>query len=286
MVAVTGSSPARRVTSLGEPDQRRNLDPRRPLRGVRGAGVVSSARTGFGPGTARAYRYFRRQRARSGYWRSAQTGRSQLAFARAIRDTDILGMEIGGRGRAASAPVRVAVSTLADHGPTISPDGAKVAFSSGRTGIEHIWVGDADGSNPRQLTFFERGLCATSPSFSPDGKSIAFDATERATATFMLFARTGGMVRLTHRRPPTPTAERSNTGQWIYFMSDRSGSRQIWKARADGSEPTQLTKGGGYQAFESPDGKLVFYAKERGRPGIWSVPVGGGPESRARSRLA
>jgi hypothetical protein len=30
--------------------------------------------------------------------------------------------------------------------------------------------------------------------------------------------------------------------------------------------------------LESPDGKLLFYAKERGRPGIWSVPVGGGPE--------
>ena len=75
--------------------------------------------------------------------------------------------------------MRVATSTMADHGPTISPDGARIAFSSGRTGIEQIWVADADGSNPRQLTFFESGLCATSPGFSPDGRWIAFDATER-----------------------------------------------------------------------------------------------------------
>jgi len=89
-------------------------------------------------------------------WRSPQTGRSQLAFARAIRDTDILGMEIGGGG---SAPVRVATSTMADHGPTISPDGAKIAFSSGRTGIEQIWVAGSDGSNPGNLPFLKAG-CA------------------------------------------------------------------------------------------------------------------------------
>ena len=67
-------------------------------------------------------------------WRSPQTGRSQLAFARMVRDTHILGMAIGGRGPAASAPVRVAASPLADQGSTISPDGANVACSSGRTG--------------------------------------------------------------------------------------------------------------------------------------------------------
>jgi len=61
-------------------------------------------------------------------------------------------------------------------------------------------------------------------------------------------------------------------------MSDAPVRRRFGKARPDGSQPTQLTKAGGYQAFESLDGKLVFYAKERSRPGIRSVPVGGGPE--------
>jgi Tol biopolymer transport system component len=168
---------------------------------------------------------------------------------------------------------------MADHGPTISPDGAKVAFSSGRTGIEQIWVGGADGSNPRQLTFFESGLCATSPSFSPDGKWIAFDATEQGNRDiYTVRADGGGMVRLTRQQAANAQPTWSHDGKWVYFMSSRSGSGQIWKARADGREPIQLTAGGGYQALESPDGKLLFYAKERGRPGIWSVPVGGGPE--------
>jgi Tol biopolymer transport system component len=279
VVPVEGNGPARRVTNFGEPitDVTWTPDDRFVVFGARGLFRVP----------VRVSVPERPERIATSddsaldpvIWRSAQTGRSQLAFARAFRDTDVLGMEIGGRGPAASAPVRVAVSTLADHGPTISPDGAKVAFSSGRTGIEQIWGADADGSNPRQLTFFERGLCATSPSFSPDGKWVAFDATEEGNRDiYVVRADGGGMVRLTHSQTADAQPSWSHDGKWIYFRSDRSGSGQIWKARADGSEPTQLTKGGGYQAFESLDGRLVFYAKERGRPGIWSVPAGGGPE--------
>jgi len=279
VVPVDGSNPARRVTNHGEPikDVTWTPDDRFVVFGARGlfrvpvrvsaperpVRVATSDDNALDPVI----------------WRSPQAGRSQLAFARAIRDTDILGMEIGRRGPATDAPVRVATSTMADHGPTISPDGAKVAFSSGRTGIEQIWVSGADGSNPRRLTFFEGGLCATSPSFSPNGKWIAFDATEKGNRDiYIVRAEGGGMVRLTRQQAANAQPSWSHDGKWIYFMSDRSGSSQIWKSRPDGSEPTQLTKGGGYQAFESLDGKLVFYAKERGRPGIWSVPVGGGPE--------
>ena len=189
VVPVAGGSPARRVTNHGEPikDVTWTPDDRFVIFGARGlfrvpvlvsaperpVRVATSDDDALDPVV----------------WRSAQTGRSQLAFARAIRDTDILGMTIGGGG---SAPVRVATSTMADHGPTISPDGAKVAFSSGRTGIEQIWVGGADGSNPRQLTFFESGLCATSPSFSPDGKWIAFDATEQGNRDIYTVRADGG----------------------------------------------------------------------------------------------
>ena len=38
------------------------------------------------------------------------------------------------------------------------------------------------------------------------------------------------------------------------------------------------TRNGGYQAFESADGTRLFYAKERGKRGVWSVPPDGGDE--------
>ena len=44
-----------------------------------------------------------------------------------------------------------------------------------------------------------------------------------------------------------------------------------------GGEAVQVTKQGGRLAFESMDGKYVYYCKESG-PGIWRVPVDGGEE--------
>ncbi len=56
---------------------------------------------------------------------------------------------------------------------------------------------------------------------------------------------------------------------------------QIWKLTANGGDPRQLTKDGGAEASESPDGQTVYYAKvpEIG-PGLWSVPASGGGEMR------
>jgi Tol biopolymer transport system component len=71
----------------------------------------------------------------------------------------------------------------------------------------------------------------------------------------------------------------SRDGGWIYFGSGRSGTVQIWKVPAGGGAAVQLTKGGGGEPLESPDGTVVYYTKvpEAG-PGLWSVPVSGGQE--------
>jgi Tol biopolymer transport system component len=50
---------------------------------------------------------------------------------------------------------------------------------------------------------------------------------------------------------------------------------------AAGGQPVQISKGGGADGSESPDGRLVYYTKvaEIG-PGLWSMPVDGGEEIR------
>jgi len=50
----------------------------------------------------------------------------------------------------------------------------------------------------------------------------------------------------------------------------------VWKVPAEGGEPVQVTKRGGFAAFESPDGKFVYYTTHK--PGIWKVAVEGGEE--------
>jgi LysM repeat protein len=61
-----------------------------------------------------------------------------------------------------------------DTAPAVSPDGNRIAFMSSGRGARNweIWVMGADGSNPQRLT--ENGNNDGLPTWSPDGKSIAY----------------------------------------------------------------------------------------------------------------
>jgi Tol biopolymer transport system component len=76
----------------------------------------------------------------------------------------------------------------------------------------------------------------------------------------------------------------SRDGRFVYFGSDRSGDWQVWKAPAEGGQAVQVTRKGGREAFESPDGKFVYYVKSHGLLGIWRIPVEGGEEVRVLDR--
>ena len=65
--------------------------------------------------------------------------------------------------------------------------------------------------------------------------------------------------------------------------SDRSAGWQVWKAPAEGGPAVQVTRQGGREAFESPDGKFVYYTR-LGVSGIWRVPVEGGEETLVLNR--
>ena len=57
--------------------------------------------------------------------------------------------------------------------PALSPDGTRVAFSSIRDGDLEIYVMDADGGNPVNLT--RDDAYDSGPAWSPDGQRIAFE---------------------------------------------------------------------------------------------------------------
>jgi Tol biopolymer transport system component len=71
----------------------------------------------------------------------------------------------------------------------------------------------------------------------------------------------------------------SRNGQWIYFMSTRTGREEIWKTPAAGGEPRQVTTAGGLVAIESHNGDMLFFTKPDGGA-LWQMPVGKGPETK------
>jgi len=119
-----------------------------------------------------------------------------------------------------------------------------------------------------------------SPRWSPDGHEIVFDSTVSGNFDLYAIDAAGGKPRcLTNDSAVDAVASYSRNGHWIYFMSDRSGRPEIWKIPAEGGEAIQMTKNGGYVAFESPDGKMLYYSKEHGISALWKMPVEGGVET-------
>ena len=205
----------------------------------------------------------------------------RLAYAHGSADLNIYRIEISGSTGRPSSPAKFISSTQSDRGSQFSQDGKRIAFESTRSGNDEIWVSDSDGSNQAQLTF--NGAWAGTPRWSPDGRQIAFDSKRETDWDIYTISLDGG---LPHRVTTEPSDENvpswSRDGRWIYFSSDRTGKQQVWKAPAEGGEPVQVTKDGGFLAFESSDGKYVYYTKDRDvqlTPGIWRTPVEGGDET-------
>lgn len=207
---------------------------------------------------------------------------NRLAYTQSFDDINIWRIELDAAGKVKGQQELIA-STFGDHGPDYSPDGKQIAFSSGRSGNNGVWVSEADGSKPRLLR--SCGPYVTgSTRWSPDGHWIAFDSRSCVAGAngnpdiYLISADGGQPRRLTDHLAEDVAPSWSRDGRWIYFGSNRSGAMQVWKTPLVGGPAMQVTAQGGFEAFESPDGQYLYYTKGRGLAGIWRAPVTGGGE--------
>ena len=139
-----------------------------------------------------------------------------------------------------------------------------------------------DGLKPVQLTNLRKA--SSDPCWSPDGRRIAFSCTLEENDDIHVIDAVGGIPqRLTNERSGDEVPSWSRDGRWIYFASNRSGTYQVWKMPSQGGKAVQITKGGGFRAVESFDGKMLYYTKpgqhSHDRGPIWKVPREGGEET-------
>ena len=205
--------------------------------------------------------------------------RNRLAYTQSLTDGNIWRIGINGSRAVSEPPVKLISSTQEDTSPDFAPDGKRFAFASRRSGSFEVWICDADGSNPRPLTSTGGPLTGT-PRWSRDGTQIAFDSWAEGNPEIYVISAEGGLPRrLTSDPAEDITPSWSRDSRWVYFGSTRSGTMQIWKVSNAGGPPVQVTKHGGFEGFESFDGKFFYYSKGRAVPGIYKVPVAGGEET-------
>jgi Tol biopolymer transport system component len=95
---------------------------------------------------------------------------------------------------------------------------------------------------------------------------------------YVIDANGGNPRRLTDHPAVDGVPSYSRDGRSIYFCSTRSGRNEIWKIPGTGGEAIRVTQNGGYVAFESLDGSMLYYTKTFLKSSLWRMPVGGGQE--------
>ncbi|MEZ5420803.1 MAG: S9 family peptidase [Vicinamibacterales bacterium] len=107
------------------------------------------------------------------------------------------------------------------------------------------------------------------PAISPDGRRVAYQVRETnwddnayETEIWLADAGAAGSGRqLTNATKSSTQPAFSPDGKWLAFISDRSGTRQIYRLSLEGGEAEALTSGSeDVRAFEwSPDGARIAY---------------------------
>jgi Tol biopolymer transport system component len=142
-------------------------------------------------------------------------------------------------------PFSVALGATAetqDHSTTVSSAGVTgQVICNGGTGGGEIWVMDANGTNPVQVTD-NPGCFDENPNWSPDGTKIAF--TSNQTGRDQVWVVNPNGTNPTQLTTTSLASERpvfSPDGAQIAFASDRTEADHIWVMNADGSNPVQVT---------------------------------------------
>jgi Tol biopolymer transport system component/DNA-binding winged helix-turn-helix (wHTH) protein len=163
--------------------------------------------------------------------------------------------------------VRVTSRLGYNGGPSVSPDGARVAYVSDETGSLEIHVtGFARGS--RDLAITRDGAQNTQPAWSPDGQWLAFHS--RKGRGLWIVPATGGTPAQVAEFGSQPTW--SPDSQTIAFTSYGGGlasQAQLWTVSRDGSNLRPLTKlgappGGQREPGWSHNGRWLVFSVYNG----------------------
>ena len=171
--------------------------------------------------------------------------------------------------------------------PRFSPDGRRIAFISDRDGAENIWIMDADGGNPTQVSK-EREHLLHNPAWSPDGDYIAarknyVSRRSIPAGAIWLYHRGGGggveLVERLHGEQSQKNIAEPNfspDGRYLYYSQDVTAG-EVWEYNKDantgvfaiqrldretGKTETAVSgPGGAIRPVVSPDGKKLAFVR-------------------------
>lgn len=169
-----------------------------------------------------------------------------------------------------------------DEHPRFSPDGRTIAFSSDRSGLQNLWLMDADGKNPRALTEGKDAF-VRSAAWTPDGKYLIARKEDAKHAhippeelwMYSIYGGSGIKIESADDVNNSSGPVVSPDGRYIYFSGrsvrfsyepDLSGGLwQIMRYDRETGATTPLTEGygGAVRPAITHDGKTLLFISRR-----------------------
>jgi Tol biopolymer transport system component len=199
-----------------------------------------------------------------------------------------------------------------DVDPAFSPDGKWILFTSTRGGTTGVWKMSRDGAKPERICngdqadwspdgraivlrrseqLLTRELASgrekrispkdlphcSGPSWSPDGRWIAFACRWDAGNALFLVAAAGGQPKTVYDKQGACKPHWSPDGKRLVYETET----HLYTVDPDGKKNRPVTWFGGVQRFGrfTPDGKSILYCQgesERGPWELYTIPVQGG----------
>jgi dipeptidyl aminopeptidase/acylaminoacyl peptidase len=229
-------------------------------------------------------------------------GGNAILFA---ADRDLWIANIGGRtvlepGESHPRLTRVTSDDLDERAARPSPDGRSIAFYSGRSGHQDIWLVDSDGTEePRQLT---RESMADddfrfAPAWSPDGSTMAYFSNRSdywEDDIWVIDVASGEERQISRGLMASSTPVWSPDGSrialiatskdeywyedlaYLYVLDPATGSERVVDMQVDATDWLH-----NLGVFWSADGSELFFPYlQRARMELWRVPADGGVATR------
>jgi Tol biopolymer transport system component len=210
---------------------------------------------------------------------NAQTSSGKLIFSDEL--SRLLLINADGTGQT----ILTTGGTIQDSNPAYSPDGSKIAFDRYILGKTHIFIMNADGTNPVAVTSdgpLPNTNSNTDPTWSPDGTKLAFvsdRSDQRRKEIWVVNIDGSGLIKLTTNvqlttdgQGPIYSADLepswSPDGTRIAFTSSRDGlsDTELYVMNVDGSNQTRLTDNANDDRYStwSPDSQRIAFYRNGG----------------------
>jgi Tol biopolymer transport system component len=166
--------------------------------------------------------------------------------------------------------VNVSRSPAYDGAPSWSPDGMRIAFTSGRDGAQELWTVSPDGSGAKRLTG-SGGAKPYNPEWSPDGREVLYylEKGDNKDQIWIIGADGTGATNLTHDEEHNIFPGWGPKGTLIFSVKGK-----VVTMLRSGGPKTEIAGTSGSWARVSPDGTRIAWIDKAG-PAVWVARLAG-----------